>query len=182
MMIEVPGIVSNNIWDDDGVSLNSILFLLLSKGTRISSSWNQSRWGFILNMINMVSSGGVGLSTPLDLIGVIVLLISPGVVSLAVWSNVGLAVFSWIGSLNLLDKSWGKSSSFILDMIDMVSSSDVSLLTPGNLVRLVVLGIIPRVVSLVIWVDVRVAIFDWINGVVLLNQSSKWVSIWSNGL
>jgi len=39
-MIEVPGVVSNNIWDDDGVSLNSILFLLLSKGAGISSSWD----------------------------------------------------------------------------------------------------------------------------------------------
>jgi hypothetical protein len=54
-------------------------------------------------------------------------------------------------------------------MIDMVSSGGVGLLAPGNLVRLVVLCIVPGMVSLGVWIDVRVAIFHWIGGAVLLD-------------
>jgi len=59
-------------------------------------------------------------------------------------------------SLSLLSKSsssssWGKSSSIVGNPVDMVSGGGVGLSTPGNLVRLVVLGIVPCVVSLGVW-------------------------------
>jgi len=93
-----------------------------------------------------------------------------------------MAVFGWIGGLNLLGKSWSKSSSFVIHNMGIISSSLVSLSAPFDLIAMIVLGFIPSMVSLVIWVDVRVAIFHWISNAILLNQSSKWVSIWSNGL
>jgi len=47
--------------------------------------------------------------------------------------------------------SWSESATIIGDPVDVVSSSGVGLLTPGNFVGLVVLGIIPCVVSLGVW-------------------------------
>ena len=54
-------------------------------------------------MINMVSSGGVGLRTPCDLIGLVVLSIVPGVVSLSIWINVRVAILDWISGSVLLN-------------------------------------------------------------------------------
>ena len=58
-------------------------------------------------------------------------------------------------SLSLLGKgtssSWCKSSTIVGNPVDVVSSGGVGLSTPGNLVGLVVLGIVPSMVSLGIW-------------------------------
>ena len=88
VMIEVPGVVSNNIWDDDRVSLNSILLLLLllsKNGGWIS--WVDSGVDTLLidNPVERVWCGSVSLLAPLDLIGLVVLGIVPGMVSLGVW-------------------------------------------------------------------------------------------------
>ena len=88
VMIEVPGVVSNNIWDDDRVSLNSILLLLLllsKNGGWIS--WVDSGVDTLLidNPVEGVWCGSVSLLAPLNLIGLVVLGIVPGMVSLGVW-------------------------------------------------------------------------------------------------
>jgi hypothetical protein len=60
----------------------------------------------------------------------------------------------------------------------VISSSGVGLFAPLNLVRLVVLGIGPGVVSLVVWSDVRVAILHWIDSLFHLGKSTircSWI-------
>lgn len=172
VMVEVPGVVSNDVWDDNGVSLNSILLLLLNKGSSgVGSSWGESST-VVGNPVDVISSSSVGLSAPLYLIGVIMLSFVPSVVSLVVWRDVGLAVLGWIGSLNLLSKGWHKSGwSLILNMVDVVSSGDVSLSAPFNLVALIVLVLGPCVLTLVVWVDIRVAVSNWVSDDILLSKS-----------
>jgi len=47
--------------------------------------------------------------------------------------------------------SWGESSTIVGNPVNMISSSGVGLSAPGNLIGLVVLGIVPRMISLGIW-------------------------------
>jgi len=66
-----------------------------------------------------------------------------------------LCIVEWNPFLSLLSKSggssWGESSSIVGNPVNVVGSSDISLFTPGHLIGLIVLGIVPRVVSLGVW-------------------------------
>ena len=50
----------------------------------------------VLDPVDVISSGGIGLLGPGDLVGLIVLLVSPRVISLEVWGDVGVAVLHWV--------------------------------------------------------------------------------------
>ena len=101
------------------------------------------------------------MSFPLILVRLVSLSIGPGVVSLVVGGNLG---GDWkIGELVLVlgkSRSWGswvESRGWaltILNPIEVVGSSDVGLLGPGDLVGLVVLLVSPGVVSLEVWLQV----------------------------
>lgn len=157
------------------MGLNSILLLLLLLSKSASAvSWVKSRvWALLVhNPVNMVTSSGVGLLAPLNFIRLVMLLVSPGVVSLVIRRNVRCAILGWIGLLllGLLSESWDKSRwAFIADVVNVISSGDISLLAPGDLIAVVMLVLSPGVLSLSVWVDVRVAILDWINHVVSLS-------------
>jgi hypothetical protein len=83
--------------------------------------------------------------TPTIRVSMTFLSISPGIVSLIILCNLRLLVVEW--NPFLLSKSggssWGESSSIIGNPVNMISSGGVGLSTPGNLVGLVVLSIIP---------------------------------------
>ena len=50
----------------------------------------------VLEPVDVVSGGCIGLLAPLDFVGNVMLGIVPGVVSLGVWGDVGVAVLNWI--------------------------------------------------------------------------------------
>ena len=49
------------------------------------------------NPVEVIGSSVVSLLGPLDFVRLVVLAIRPGVVSLGVWADVGVAVLGWIG-------------------------------------------------------------------------------------
>jgi len=87
------------------------------------------------------------VSLPFSLIGLISLVVGPGIISLVICRDCRLSIVEWNPFLSLLGKSggssWGESSSIICNPIDVISSSGVSLSTPGHLIGLVVLTISP---------------------------------------
>ena len=138
-----------------------------------SSSWGKSAT-IVGDPVEVVSGSGISLSTPGNLVRLVVLGIVPGMVSLSIWGDVGCTVSNWIDSLLGKDSSsWGKSTSIIGNPVEVVSGGGVGLSTPGNLVRLVVLGIVPGMVSLSVWGDVGCAISNWIDSL-LGKDSSSW--------
>ena len=52
---------------------------------------------------------------------------------------------------------------FVDDPVDVVSSSGVGLLAPGHFIRLIVLLVSPRVISLGVWADVGSTVAHWID-------------------
>jgi hypothetical protein len=105
------------------------------------------------------------VSSPFLLVGFVGLVISPGMISCIVFSNLGLAIGELDEFLVFLGKSWVESGvwSLLVDNpVEVISRSDVGLLGPCDFVRFVVLCIGPRMVSLGVWGDVRVAVFGWI--------------------
>jgi len=93
------------IWD--------MLRLLLDKSWSNWISWVESGVITLLihNPIDVVGSGCVGFLAPCNLVGLIVLVIVPGVLSLRVWGNVGSAITYWVDSL--LSQSWGSWISWV---------------------------------------------------------------------
>ena len=111
---------------------------------------------------------------PTSRVSITFLRISPGIVSLIIFSNMRLSIVEWDVSLSLLGKgscsSWCKSSTIVGNPIDMIGSGGVGLSTPCNLVGLVVLSIVPCMVSLGVWRDVGCAIPYWVDFSLSLNQ------------
>ena len=124
---------------------------LLLGESRSWGSWVESgSWALaVLNPIEVVGSGDVSLLRPGDLVGLIVLLVGPGVVSLEVWGDVRVAILNWVDLLLGKSSSWGswvESGGWaltVLNPIEVIGSSGVSLLGPGDLVGLIVLLIGP---------------------------------------
>lgn len=160
---------------------------MLGKGSSSAVAWIESRvWTlFVDNPVDVISGGSVGLLAPLNLIRMIVLSIGPSVVSLIIWGDVRLAILGWISLLFniLLGKSWHESGwTLILHMVDVVSGGDVSLFAPSDLIAVIMLVISPRVVSLVVWANVRVTVLYWIDDLISLSKRSYFSSVWSNSL
>ena len=123
-------------------------------------SWEESRVDSltILNPIERVWCGGVGFPTPLDLIGLVVLGIVPGMVSLGVWCDVGGAVSNWVDlfmHLSLSKRSqWGfiiyESFRGLEGRVKIVWTNSCNVSLPLSLVRLVSLSTSPSIVSLIV--------------------------------
>ena len=147
----VPGIVSLVVGGDSGGDWEICeLVLLLGKSGGWGSWVESGSWALaVLNPIEVVGSGDVSLLRPGDLVGLIVLLVGPGVVSLEVWGDVRVAILNWVDLLLGKSSSWGswvESGGWaltVLDPIEVIGSSGVSLLGPGDLVGLIVLLIGP---------------------------------------
>jgi hypothetical protein len=82
------------------LELNPFLISLVkSNNWGTWSTWEESgvRSLFVDNPVEVTGSSVVSLLGPLDFIRFVVLVIGPGVVSLGVWADVGVAVLGWIG-------------------------------------------------------------------------------------
>lgn len=106
----------------------------------------------------MVSGSSVGLLAPCHLIGLVVLLVSPRVVSLRVWADVGLAITYWVDSL--LNKR-SRELQRLLSWIQIVSTNRRNVCLPLSLVGLISLVISPGIVSLVILRNFWLSIMVW---------------------
>ena len=109
---------------------------------------------------------------PLSFISLIGLITAPSIICMVISSNHGLSIM--VLNMLSLDKSWIESrviSLLVFNPIEGVWCSGVGLLAPFDLIRLVVLSIVPGMVSLGVWGDVRAAISNWIDS--LLNKS--WI-------
>jgi len=149
--------------------------LLLSLG---KGFW-KNQW--VLSRVKIIGSNGGDVSLPTFRVGITFLSISPSIVSLFIGFNLRLGIVIWNVSLSLLSKnssSWGKSATIVGNPVKVVSGGGVSLSTPGHLVGLVVLGIVPGMVSLSVWGDVGSAITNWVDLLLSLNKSfwkNQWV-------
>jgi len=99
--------------------------------------------------VDVVGSGCVSLLAPGDFVGLIVLIIIPGVLSLGVWRDVGFAVAYWVNSLILLCEN-SRKCHWIFCRIKIVSSDRFDVGFPFSLIGLVNLLISPSIISLVI--------------------------------
>ena len=135
-----------------------------------SSSWSKSS-SIIGNPINVVSGGRIGLSTPGYLVGLVMLLFSPSVISLGVWGDVGSAVLHWIDhSLSLCKSSW--KLKWVLCRIKIIITNSFNMSSPLFLTRLIILSISPSIVSLVVFSNLGLSIMVW--KVLLLDKGCKW--------
>jgi len=172
VLIEVPGMVSNDVWDNFRVGLNSVVvhFGGLSHVLRILSLVGLSEtWE------NLVTRWVLGLMIPSMLAGLVELIFIPGMVSLVVWLDGGVRVLAWVGSDSgiLLDERWG----------NLVSRWVLGLMVPSLLVGLIMLIIVPSMLSLEVWENFRVRILTWVGGSGSLNETWKnLVTGWVLGL
>ena len=113
-----------------------------------SSSWGKSAT-IVGDPVEVVSGGGVGLSTPLHLVGLVVLGIIPSMVSLSVWSDVGCAVSNWINLLLSLGKGFWKNQ-WVLSRVKIIGSNSGDVSLPFSLISLISLVISPGIISLFI--------------------------------
>ena len=142
--------------------------LLLGKSH--SSSWGESS-SIVGNPIDVIGSSGVGFSTPGDLVGLVMLLLSPSMVSLRVWGDVRSTILHWVDhSLSLCKSSW--KLKWVLCRIKIIITNSFNMSSPLFLTRLIILSISPSIVSLVVFSNLGLSIMVW--KVLLLDKGCKW--------
>ena len=164
----VPSMVSLGVWGDVRCAITNWVDLLLS----LNKSFWKNQW--VLSRVKIIGSNSGDVSLPTFRVGITFLSISPSIVSLFISFYLRLSIVIWNMSLSLLSKNsscWGESTTIVGNPVEVVSGGGVGLSTPGHLIRLVVLGIIPGMVSLSVWSNVRCAIRNWIDEFLSLNKS-----------
>ena len=151
VLIEVPRVVSNDVWDNLRVSFNSVVLhsLGISDGLWVLIDLSES-W------LNLVTRWVLGLVIPGLFVGLIILVVGPGLfLSVFVREDFGVRIFAWVGSDDgvFLNERW-----FIMSIFGWLFGLSVPLLLAGH----VELIFVPRVVSLDVWGDFRVRILTWV--------------------
>merc|ERR1719223_2587522 len=166
VLIEVPRVVSNDVWDNLRVSFNSVVLHSLGISDRLwvlidlSESW-----------LNLVTRWVLGLVIPGLFVGLIILVVGPGLfLSVFVREDFGVRIFAWVGSDDgvFLNERW-----FIMSIFGWLFGLSIPLLLAGH----VELIFVPRVVSLDVWGDFRVGILAWVGS--LLGERWFIMSIFS---
>ena len=115
---------------------------------------------FVFDPVKGVWCGGIGLTTPLNLIRLIVLGIVPSMVSLGVWGDVGSAVSNWVDHPSFLSKNrrgCGNFSSIGFDFfigsfcrIEIVGTNGSNMGFPFSFISLIGLITAPSIICMVI--------------------------------
>jgi hypothetical protein len=140
------------VWFDRGMRL----FAWIGGTSLLDESW-----------LNLVSRWVLGFVIPSFGVGLIVLVMGPGVLlSMKIRFDGRVGIFAWIGGTGFLDESW----------LNLVSGWVLGLMIPGLRIRLVILVMGPCVfLSMKVWFDRGMRIFAWIGGTSLLDES--WLNL-----
>jgi len=179
VLIEVPRMVSDNVWDNLGVGFDSVVLhsLGISNGLWVlidlSKSWLDLVSGWVLSL--MVPGLGIRL---------VMLVMVPGVLSLDVWFNCGVRILRWVGfgsnGVFFLKERW---SDLCESWLDLVSRWVLGLMIPSFSIGLIVLIMVPGVLSLDVWLNCRVRILGWVGNTIFLGEAWKHlISGWTLGL
>jgi len=124
----------------------SMISLIVWKNLRVTV-FGWINWSFSRQESTRIVVSSWSRLIPSLEVRLVVLILIIGMISLVVWKNLRVTVFSWI--------DWLSQETIIV--------SSWSWLIPCLEVRLVILVLIVGVVSLVVWKDLRVAVLGWVD-------------------
>ena len=172
----VPRMISLDVWLDVALLLmKMVILLLLSKRTMCFITEGACSW-----LVVGVTSWSLGLSVPLLLVALVELSLVPWVISLVIWFDIALlfvkvVVFSFLGKRCMFFPSENAASWIVV----CISGGGFSLLVPVLFVWVVELCLIPRMVSLIVGLDIALLLVEM---VVLTFLGKCWIHVSSPSL